>query len=107
MTNITERGSSSTVGLVSGEGAGSPRLIEEIRVRGFRSVVDARLVPARMCAPRRGAGRQKHVIGLWGRSHKPERAWRRFVGMERDQLPEPLRGAVERAVQLAREGDGR
>ena len=31
----------------------------------------------------------------------------RFLGMERDELPEPLRRAVERAVELAREGGDR
>lgn len=42
-----------------------------------------------------------------GSSHKPERAWRRFVGMGRDELPEPLRRAVERVVGLARAGGDR
>lgn len=49
----------------------------------------------------------EHVTNLRGRSHKPERAWRRFVRMERDELPEPLRLAVERVVALAREGGQR
>ena len=49
----------------------------------------------------------ERVAGLRGRSHKPERAWRRFVGMGRDELPEPLRQAVKRAVELAREGGDR
>jgi len=40
-------------------------------------------------------------------SHKPERAWRRFVGMGRDELPEPLRRAVERVVEQARAGGDR
>lgn len=46
----------------------------------------------------------EHVTGLRGRSHKPERAWRRFVSMGRDELPPPLHRAVELVVQLAREG---
>lgn len=49
----------------------------------------------------------ERIAGLRGRSHKPERAWRRFVGMGRDELPEPLRRAVERVVELAREGGDR
>ena len=49
----------------------------------------------------------EHVTGLRGRSHKPERAWRRFVGIEPDDLPEPLRRAIERVVELAREGGDR
>lgn len=46
----------------------------------------------------------EHVAGLRGGSHKPERAWRRFVGMERDELPAQLEAAVEQAVNLARAG---
>ena len=42
-----------------------------------------------------------------GSSHKPERAWRRFVGMGRDELPEPLRRAVERVGEQARAGGDR
>lgn len=42
-----------------------------------------------------------------GPSHTPERAWRRSVGMGRDELPEPLRRAVERVVEQAREGGDR
>ncbi|HSI96901.1 MAG TPA: TOPRIM nucleotidyl transferase/hydrolase domain-containing protein [Gaiellaceae bacterium] len=49
----------------------------------------------------------EHVAGLRGRSHKPERAWRRFASMGRDELAEPLRRAVELAVELARAGGGR
>lgn len=46
----------------------------------------------------------ERVTGLRGRSHKPERAWRRFVTMERDEVPAPLRSAVERVIALARAG---
>lgn len=46
----------------------------------------------------------ERVSGLRGGSHKPERAWRRFVSMGRDELPPPLRTAVELVVELAREG---
>lgn len=46
----------------------------------------------------------EHVAGLRGRQHKPERAWRRFASMGRDELPSPLRKAVERVVELARAG---
>lgn len=47
----------------------------------------------------------ERVTGLRSGSHKPERAWRRFVSMERDELPAPLLGAVELTVELARAGD--
>ncbi|MDH4103363.1 MAG: AAA family ATPase [Thermoleophilia bacterium] len=46
----------------------------------------------------------EHVAGLRGGSHKPERAWHHFARMSRDELPEPLRDAVELVVELAREG---
>lgn len=39
---------------------------------------------------------------LHGGSHKPERAWHRFARIDRDELPQPLREAVELAVSLAR-----
>lgn len=48
----------------------------------------------------------EHVTGLRGRQHKPERAWRRFASMRRDELPQPLRTAVEQVVALARAGGG-
>ena len=48
----------------------------------------------------------EHVTGLRGRQHKPERAWRRFARMRRDELPRPLRTAVEQVVRLARAGGG-
>ena len=47
------------------------------------------------------------VTGLRGRSHKPERAWQRFARTSRDELPRPLRDAVELVVELARTGDAR
>ena len=47
------------------------------------------------------------VAGLSGRSHKPERAWQRFARTSRDELPRPLRDAVELVVELARTGDAR
>lgn len=43
----------------------------------------------------------EHVAGLRGRSHKPERAWRHFASMRRDDLPSTLREAVELTVALA------
>lgn len=46
----------------------------------------------------------EHVAGLRGRQHKPERAWRHFVSVGRDELPPPLRRAVELVVELARAG---
>jgi hypothetical protein len=61
-----------------------------------------------------GAGRTivlgpdfERVAGLRGGSHKPERAWRRFVQMGREELPAPLRDAVELVVELARAGGER
>ena len=39
--------------------------------------------------------------GLRGHTHKPERAWRRFARMQRHELPDPLRRAVEQVVELA------
>lgn len=47
----------------------------------------------------------EHVARLHGRRHKPERAWRSFAGMTRDELPEPFREAVETVVALARGGE--
>ena len=47
----------------------------------------------------------EHVAGLRGGQHKPERAWRRFARIGRDDLPEPLRDAVELVVELARARD--
>jgi len=49
----------------------------------------------------------EHVTRLRGGSHKPERAWRRFVNIARDELPAPLSGAVELVVELARAGGDR
>ena len=43
------------------------------------------------------------VAGLKGRSHKPERAWRRFASLPTADIPEPLARAAELAVSLARE----
>jgi hypothetical protein len=40
--------------------------------------------------------------GLYGHSHKPERAWARFSALAPGDVPEPLRLAVERVVALAR-----
>lgn len=45
----------------------------------------------------------EHVAGLRGSSHKPRRAWQRFVSTSRDELPSTLRIAVERTIALARE----
>ncbi len=42
------------------------------------------------------------VAGLRARSHKPARAWERFSAIERAQVPDTLRLAVERVVELAR-----
>jgi hypothetical protein len=39
---------------------------------------------------------------LHGHRHKPERAWRRFAHIGRDELPPTMVSAVERAVALAR-----
>lgn len=44
----------------------------------------------------------ERVAGLRGGSHKPERAWRRFAQLGSDELPSPLRDAVETVVALAR-----
>jgi putative ATP-dependent endonuclease of the OLD family len=41
------------------------------------------------------------VAGLRGHSHKPARAWQRFSAIAPEQVPGALRGAVERAVELA------
>ncbi len=41
------------------------------------------------------------IAGLRGRSHKPARAWERFSNLEREQVPAPLREAVEKAVAAA------
>jgi predicted ATPase len=46
------------------------------------------------------------VAGLQGHSHKPERAWRRFAELGRDEIPAPLARAAELAVSLARGGGG-
>jgi len=45
------------------------------------------------------------VVRLHGGSHKPERAWRRFAAIERDELPQPLVEAIELVVSLARRED--
>jgi predicted ATPase len=42
------------------------------------------------------------VAGLKGHRHKPERAWRVFSSIDREQVPEPLARAAELAVSLAR-----
>lgn len=47
----------------------------------------------------------ERVSGLRGRSHKPERAWRRFTALPGSELPEPLVRAVELALDMA-EGGG-
>ena len=44
----------------------------------------------------------ERVAGIRGRSHKPERAWRRFAGSMGD-VPEPLERAVRLALALARD----
>ncbi len=44
----------------------------------------------------------EHVAGIRGRSHKPERAWRRFADSQGD-VPEPLERAVRLALALARD----
>ena len=49
----------------------------------------------------------EHVAGLRAGSHKPERAWHRFSRIGRDELPGPLRDAVELVVDLARAGGER
>jgi len=46
----------------------------------------------------------EHATLLRGGSHKPERAWRRFAQIGRDELPRPLVEAVELVVELARTG---
>ena len=48
----------------------------------------------------------EHVARLRGRRHKPERAWRSFVGMRRADLPDQLVEAVETVIALAREEKG-
>jgi hypothetical protein len=45
------------------------------------------------------------VARLSGRSHKPERAWRHFAAVERDELPQVLAEAVELVVSIARGED--
>ncbi len=49
----------------------------------------------------------EHVTRLRGGSHKPERAWHRFVHIGRDELPRALRDTVELVVELARAGGER
>ena len=49
----------------------------------------------------------EHLAGLRSGTHKPERAWRRFSSIGRDELPPALRRAVELAVELARAGGTR
>jgi hypothetical protein len=41
------------------------------------------------------------IAGLRGHAHKPARAWERFASIEREQVPAPLRRAVETIVALA------
>jgi hypothetical protein len=41
------------------------------------------------------------TAGLRAHSHKPEHAWERFSALARGDVPEALRRAVERAVELA------
>lgn len=48
----------------------------------------------------------EQVTRLRGGSHKPERAWRRFARIRRDELPEQVRDAVALTVELARSGGG-
>jgi hypothetical protein len=43
------------------------------------------------------------VAGLHGHSHKPERAWRSFAGIDPARVPAPLAEAVTRVVALARD----
>lgn len=43
------------------------------------------------------------VAGLEGHRNKPERAWRHFAGLARDDVPGPLAQAVELAIAIARE----
>jgi predicted ATP-dependent endonuclease of OLD family len=42
------------------------------------------------------------VAGLRGRSHKPARAWQLFSSIDREQVPDQLRAAVEKVLALAR-----
>jgi predicted ATP-dependent endonuclease of OLD family len=42
------------------------------------------------------------VAGLRARSHKPAHAWERFSALAGGEVPEPLRLAAERAIELAR-----
>jgi hypothetical protein len=44
------------------------------------------------------------AVGLTGHRRKPERAWRRFAALSRDEVPEPLARVVELAATLVREG---
>lgn len=48
----------------------------------------------------------ERVTRLGGGGHKPERAWHRFSRIGPDELPRPLRDAVELVVELARAGGG-
>jgi hypothetical protein len=41
------------------------------------------------------------IAGLRGRSHKPQRAVRRFSALRPSEVPEPLRRVVERALDAA------
>ena len=90
--------------------------LAHVRVRHFRSVRDASLEPDSLCAfvgeAILAAAGADHVVvlepdlervaGIRGRSHKPERAWRRFAGSTGD-VPEPLERAVRLALALARD----
>ncbi len=49
----------------------------------------------------------EHVTRLRGGSHKPERAWRRFTRIGRDELPPSLVETVELVVELAPAGGER
>jgi len=40
------------------------------------------------------------VAGLHGHGHKPERAWRRFAGIDRTHVPPPLADATLRVLAL-------
>ena len=42
------------------------------------------------------------AAGLRARSHKPEHAWERFSTLAAGEVPDPLRLAVERSIELAR-----
>jgi predicted ATP-dependent endonuclease of OLD family len=46
------------------------------------------------------------VAGLKGRGQKPARAFKLFSGLERDDVPDQLRDAVERVLALARRDGG-